>query len=286
MGPALLISAILALSAGVRPASAADHTLLEVSSRDGAPIAVECAGSGPELLIVHGGTGDRTRWTPMFPLLERDFTVCAMDRRAHGRSGDRPPYSLAKEAEDVVAVAEARPGPVMVLGHSFGGVVAYEAAFLSPKITRLLLYEPPVRVDPQTAVLARMDALIKAGKRDAATTTFMREVVLVSPDEIDAMRMRPSWKGLVTTIESSIRQHRALAANGWDPARAKTLRAPTLLLIGGRTQSADLKLSVQSLADALPNAKVLLMEGQEHNAMDTDRERLAAAIRDFAAPTR
>jgi pimeloyl-ACP methyl ester carboxylesterase len=281
-----LISALVALSTIVGPAAAADHSVFEVRSKDGTPIAVECGGSGPDLLIVHGGTGDRTRWTPMFPLLEQAFTVCAMDRRAHGGSGDRAPYSLAKEAQDVVAVVEARPGPVTVLGHSFGGVVAYEAAFLSPRIMGLLLYEPPVRVDPRADALARMDILIKAGDREAATITFMREVVLVSPEEIEAMRVRPSWRLLVGSIESSIRQHRALAGNEWDPDRAKSMQVRTLLLIGGRTQSQDLRLSVQSLADALPNAKVLVLEGQEHNAMDTDREHLAAAIRDFALPPR
>lgn len=41
----------------------------EATSRDGTRIACECAGSGPELLIVHGGTGDRHRWTPLFPYL-------------------------------------------------------------------------------------------------------------------------------------------------------------------------------------------------------------------------
>ncbi|HET7608505.1 MAG TPA: alpha/beta fold hydrolase [Gammaproteobacteria bacterium] len=78
-----------------------------VPSADGTPIAFECAGAGPSLVIVHGGTGDRTRWTPLFPLLAAHFRVCAMDRRAHGASGDAPSYSLAKEVEDVVAVVEA-----------------------------------------------------------------------------------------------------------------------------------------------------------------------------------
>jgi pimeloyl-ACP methyl ester carboxylesterase len=277
-----LISAVVALLAVSGPAGAADREVFQVRSKDGAPIEVECTGSGPELLIVHGGTGDRTRWTPMFPLLQQDFTVCAMDRRAHGRSGDRLPYSLAKEAQDVVAVVEARHGHVAVLGHSFGGVVAYEAAFLTPRITSLVLYEPPVRADPRVAALAKMDAFVRAGDREAATEIFMRDIVLVSPDEINAMRARPSWKGLVGSIEGSIRQHRALAANPWDPARAKTLRAPTLLLIGSRTGSQDLRRSVESLAETLPNARVVVLEGQEHNAMDTDRDRLATVIRSFA----
>jgi Alpha/beta hydrolase family len=100
--------------------------MLRVVSKDGTLVAVECAGAGPTLLIVHGGIGNRTRWTPMFPLLASHFTVCAMDRRGHGLSGDSPDYSLQKEAEDVASVVDSRPGAVFVLGHSYGGVAALE----------------------------------------------------------------------------------------------------------------------------------------------------------------
>jgi pimeloyl-ACP methyl ester carboxylesterase len=72
-----------------------------VEAKDGTAIAVECAGAGPNLVIVHGGTGDRTRWKPLFPLFVSHFTACAMDRRGHGASSDSPDYSLEKEVEDL-----------------------------------------------------------------------------------------------------------------------------------------------------------------------------------------
>jgi pimeloyl-ACP methyl ester carboxylesterase len=68
-------------------------SVIHVPSKDGTSIAVECAGTGPDLVIVHGGIGDRTRWKPLFPLLASRFTVCAMDRRGHGESGDAPDYT-------------------------------------------------------------------------------------------------------------------------------------------------------------------------------------------------
>ena len=120
IGGVTLIDLAIATSSG-----AAGSRVCHVRSTDGTLLSVECAGSGPELLIVHGGAGDRSRWTPMFPYLQGDFTVCAMDRRAHGQSGDTPPYSLRKEAEDIVAVVESRGRPVAVLGHSYGGVAAW-----------------------------------------------------------------------------------------------------------------------------------------------------------------
>src|SRR6266581_6679308 len=74
-----------------------------VRSKDGTRIAVECLGEGPSLLIVHGGTGDRSRWKPLLPLFASHFTVCAMDRRGHGESEAGSTYSLTKESEDVAA---------------------------------------------------------------------------------------------------------------------------------------------------------------------------------------
>ncbi len=262
-------------------ARAADTGVSRVRSRDGTQIVFACAGSGPELLIVHGGTGDRTRWTPMLPYLQRDLTVCAMDRRAHGESGDGASYSLAREAEDVAAVAESRGRPVAVLGHSFGGVIAYEAAFLTPKITRLLLYEPPMANADHADVLARMEGLIAAGHRDAATALFMSGVVHLTSQEIAAMRARPAWTTMVSSIGGSIRQDRALSAYRWDPVRAATLRIPTLLLLGERTGSPELRLAMRRLAGALPTAELVVLPGQEHNAMDTDRAGLADVVSRF-----
>ena len=75
--------AMLVLCFGTMAAAGAEQTSVStIVSADGTRIAVECAGAGPSLLIVHGGTGDRTRWTPLFPLLTSKFRVCAMDRRA------------------------------------------------------------------------------------------------------------------------------------------------------------------------------------------------------------
>ncbi|MGH9904106.1 MAG: alpha/beta fold hydrolase, partial [Pyrinomonadaceae bacterium] len=182
--------------------------LVRVPSKDGTLIALECAGSGPSLIFVHGGIGDRTRWTPMFPLLSSRFTVCAMDRRGRGKSGDSPEYNLQKEVEDVVAVVNSRPDTVFVLGHSSGGVSALEAAFLTMRISKLVLYEPPLQdpIDFNLAVAARIERMIKDGEREQAVLTFLEEVAQFSPGEVLAMRSRPSWPFLVATIDSHPRQ--------------------------------------------------------------------------------
>jgi pimeloyl-ACP methyl ester carboxylesterase len=235
--------------------------------------------------MVHGGVGDRSRWTPMFALLSSRFTACAMDRRGRGASGDSPDYSLQKEAEDVAAVVNSRPGAVFVLGHSYGGVAALEATFLTARIQRLILYEPPLQdpVEPNLAVADKIERLIKAGDPEQAVVIFQTEVGHQSASEIAAMKTRPSWPGLVATVPSHPRQMRALAGYRFDAERMRAVNMPTLLLIGGDTASPYIKKAISDLEAALPNPTLVVLEGQQHNAMDSAREALASAIISFAA---
>src|SRR6476620_10750392 len=142
------------------------HVQSHIKSKDGTLISYECEGKGPTLLILHGGTGYRTRCIPLFPFFRSQFTVCAMDRRGHGDSQPGSNYSLQKEIEDVVAVVSSRSGTVFVLGHSIGGLFALEAALLTNQISRLVLYEPPLQDGDHTAVSNLMEKLIKSGQRE------------------------------------------------------------------------------------------------------------------------
>lgn len=74
-------SSVPAVEVAPQRSSTSASQVLRVPSKDGTRIAVECGGAGPTLLLVHGGMGDRTRWTPMIPRLSSHFTLCAMDRR-------------------------------------------------------------------------------------------------------------------------------------------------------------------------------------------------------------
>lgn len=95
------------------------------------------------------------------------------------------------------------------------------------------------------------------------------------------MKARPSWLGLVASVASTFRQARAFGAYSFDPKRVSTLRTQTLLLTGGRTASPQLKLAIRVMMDNLPNLTLIVLDGQEHNAMDTDREQCAGVVVNF-----
>ncbi len=105
------------------------------------------AGEGPDVVLLHGVTGNMAIWPliNLMPTLAADFRVTAYDLRGHGYS-DTPPtgYTSADMAGDLVKIQQALGlGPMYVLGHSFGGVIALHAAVLYPDaIAGLILSDP------------------------------------------------------------------------------------------------------------------------------------------------
>ncbi len=254
-----------------------------VKSADGTPIVLETSGAGPNLVLVHGGVGDHTRWSKLLPMLTPRFTVSAMDRRGHGASGDSLDYSLQREAEDIACVIESRRGKVNVLAHSYGAMCAYEAAFLTKNVSKLVLYEPPFQVGERfidLEALAQMEALIDHGRKEEALILFLSKIVRNRPTEIAAAKNAPSWKSRVADIHWSVREVRAVDTYKFDAARADKLRIPTLLLTGSET-AAQHKRAITALQNSLPIHQTHVFNGQGHNAIDTAPEQFARVVTDF-----
>ena len=240
-------------------------------SDDGTRIAYWRSGTGPPLLLVHGTTADHSRWAPILPRFEQHFTVYTMDRRGRGGSGDAPDYDLMREAEDVAAVVEAIGEPVFLLGHSFGAVCCLEAALLTDRIRRLVLYEPPMPGDIELyppGVPERMQALVDAGELEAATEMMFREIVGMPDHEFEAYRRLPVWKvrvSLAPTIAREVTFDRTYLLK---PERYADMTVPTLCLLGGDSPP-PFRRGTQAIQDALPDSRVVVMPGQQHIAMDT-----------------
>jgi pimeloyl-ACP methyl ester carboxylesterase len=164
-------------------------------SQDGTPIAVWTSGAGPPLLLVHGAAADHSRWGPVLPAFNEHFMVMAMDRRGRGGSGDGDQYAIEAEFADVAAVVDWAGEDVCVLGHSYGGICALEAALLTDNVRRLVLYEPPLGfLASPPAVVERLHELLEAGARDEVIAFFMQEVAGLTAEQVEAMRAMPAWE--------------------------------------------------------------------------------------------
>ena len=243
-------------------------------SADGTEIAYWSSGEGPPLVLVHGATADHNRWRPLLPYLEPRRTVHAVDRRGRGESGDAPDYHIAREFEDVAAVvdavAEASGAAVDVYGHSYGGLCVFGAAALTPNIRSFVLYEgwPPVDLEGWAyppRVEERLEVLITAGDREAALEMLMREVVMMPDDEVEAIRSQPSWPARVAAVHTVPRELRGLLTVPFDPTTAAKITVPTLMLIGSDSPD-PAAAEVEIVAGAMPNARIEVLDGQQHVA--------------------
>jgi pimeloyl-ACP methyl ester carboxylesterase len=248
--------------------------MTRVASRDGTQIVYWTSGEGPPLVVVHGAPADHTRWRPLLPYLEPHASVHAMDRRGRGASGDGPDYDLVREYEDVVAVVDAVAGasgtPVDLYGHSHGGIVAFGAATLTSNLRRLVLYEGWPVPNPDVYALPpgleeRMDALLAEGDRDAVVETLFRELELMSAEDMAAFKAAPSWPGRVAAAHTITREVRAETGARLDPELAGRITVPVLLLTGEHS-SDPAKTDIETVAAALPDARIVVIEGQEHVA--------------------
>jgi pimeloyl-ACP methyl ester carboxylesterase len=268
---------------------AGEATMTRVVSRDGTQIACWTSGVGPPLVLVHGTTADHSRWRPLLPYLEPHATVHAIDRRGRGASGDAPDYEVTREFEDVAAVvdavAEASGTKVDVLGHSFGGLCAFGAATLTSSIRKLVLYEGWPSPNPEQLALppgvgARLDTLLAEGNREAALETFFREVVRMPEAELAVYRRLPAWQARIAAAHTITRESRAEQAAGFHPDQAARITVPVLMLVGG--DSPDfLTAGVDTVAAALPDAQIVVLEGQQHIAIDLVPEVFADRVLEF-----
>jgi pimeloyl-ACP methyl ester carboxylesterase len=258
----------------------------EITSADGTRIGLLTAGSGPDLLLVHGGMNRLERWEPIWDLLTQWRRVTAMDRRGRASSSDTPPYRLSREYGDVAAVAAslaaAVGGPVDVFAHSIGATVTIGAAAGGAPLRRIALYEPP---GPQTVAgpwRARAVAQIEAGQPGPAMFTFLTEVVGLTREQIEGFRGLPGAGDVLPIVAATLaREAEGLAAVDL-PALAAEITAPVLLLLGTASPAwaGDI---TRAVAAVLPAATVAELPGLGHEAVDTAPGLVDARLREFLA---
>ncbi|MFI8933313.1 alpha/beta fold hydrolase [Streptomyces sp. NPDC053474] len=100
----------------------------------------------PPLVLLHALGEDATDWEAVVPALARSRRAYALDLRGHGRSDWPGDYSLELMQADVLRFLDALGlGPVDLIGHSMGGIVAYLLAQDHPqRVSRLILEDVPI----------------------------------------------------------------------------------------------------------------------------------------------
>ena len=100
-------------------------------------------GSGPPVILLHGGLANSDYWGHQVPMLARSHRVIVMDSRGHGRSTrDSKPYGYSLMASDVIGLMDFLGIPqAAVVGWSDGAIIGLSLAMSHPsRVARLFAF--------------------------------------------------------------------------------------------------------------------------------------------------
>ena len=258
----------------------------DVSSADGTSIAVWVEGTGSALVLVHGSIADHTTFEPFVAVLRDVFTTYCMDRRGFGASGDAPGYYIERDFEDVAAVVDAvaaRTGaPVTLWGHSYGANCAMGGAARSRNVHHLVLYEPSLGLRYPPGSIQTIEEALARGDRDAAIVAVLVEILEMTDDEIDAFRANPLWPVRLAAAPTIPRECHAEEDWVYQPGQFDAITAPTLMLAGSDSVPVVTNATDRAAA-AIPNARILVLDGHGHFAHKADPAAVTEMIREFVA---
>ncbi len=254
------------------------HQLFAISP-DGTRIAYDRCGSGPALVLLHGGGGSRQEWhhTGYVHRLRDHFTVISLDLRGHGESDlptDPSAYTIEKMEQDIVAVVDAcRIGHFTLWGMSYGGKVGRYLSVHSSRVDKFIMLGTPlgpgVSGELRQAAIdfcAHWQPIIQAlqqGKLDAAS---------LAPGDQETLRSLnvPAMMGWVQAMLD------------WPEVAPSDFRCPTLFLVGSEDMHAieSLKSYETSIPESLLQVQVI--QGVDHDELFEAVDKILPILLEFS----
>ena len=261
---------------------------------NGLTLHIQQAGEGPDLILIHGLTGDLSIWFLCKAMIDlgRTHRVTAFDLRGHGYS-DVPPtgYTSADHAGDLLALMDQIGAPhAKLVGHSFGAVVALHTAILAPERVDALVLS-----DPYFPALRHLEDLSRWGhwkvfQQEAADAgvslssdhwydlgKFFDQVKHLDGEKLLQFRQAVGLPGLnrLLRLSGTTAGDDSKAEAGLTTEKILAVRQPTLALYG----DASPFLSTASyLTEHLPNCRSVLIPKARHRAPEENPEAFTAAL--------
>ncbi len=220
------------------------------------------AGSGPPLILLHGGTATANSWGDWLPRLAARYHVFAPDTRGHGGTAN-PAGRLGYDmfADDVAAFIDAlKLEHPLILGYSDGGQAALEFGLRHPGIAR---------------------ALVLGGTVSRPTPAYIEGLTawgFPAPGEVDFGKLAEVWgehfealKTMHCDWETFLRQisHLWLTLPDYPEAQLARIAEPTLVIMGDHDHMGGPEEALR-LFRPLPKGELAVLPGMGHEAMETD----------------
>lgn len=267
LGRATPIPEAVARFFGPRSAPAQEPLRVEVG---GAALAVEVRGEGAPILFVHGFPLDHTMWRHQLAALARWKRVAPDLRGAGASSAPQVGYSIARYAEDLVAVLDVLGiREATVCGLSMGGYIVFELLRRAPdRVRAVILANTKAEADSPEARRGRDDlAVLVEGKgREALAEQMLPKllapVTLAAQPELVAEVREMIRRCSISGIAGALRAIRD-RPDSTDTLRA--IRVPTLFVAGSEDQISPPSV-MKAMAALVPGARFAVIAAAGHLA--------------------
>ena len=258
---------------------------------DGVATRVLQAGTGPDLVLLHGTGGHLEAYSRNIAGLAEHFSVTAYDMIGHGWS-DLPdhPYTIDVLSGHLIGLLDALGiRRAHLSGESLGGwVAAWTAAHHPDRVNRLVL-NTPGNITDKPEVMRRVRESTLAAVLDPSEETVRRRVEFLFhrkgmvTDELVSLRRRVySRAGFVRAIENVLvlQDPEVRKDFAWRPEWVRTIKAPTVLLWTDHDPTGDLA-EAELLRSWLPDATLEVIEDSGHWPQWEEPERFLEVHRRF-----
>jgi pimeloyl-ACP methyl ester carboxylesterase len=250
-----------------------------VTSGDGTKISYITFGRGAAVIVIPGVLSTAANYTAFANALAEQFTVHIIERRGRGQSGPQGAYyGMTKECNDVQALRQ-KTGAAFLVGHSFGGLVALEAARNNKAFTKIAVYEPGVSINGSIAT-GWMPAYKNALAGHKYLDAFVEFVIGAGPERA---RTTPRWlmklilplmmkpherQQRLSLLHQNLREHEEVARLDNNYKNYNDIGAEVLLLNGGKDAQPWVTLAMKRLAEVLPQSETKTFPKLDHFGID------------------
>jgi len=253
-------------------------------------------GVKPTVIALHCSGATRSAWRQLERDLGHCFTLIVPDLIGSGGAAHwagAHAFRLSDEAKNVVRLIDAANGPVHLVGHSYGGAVALQAAIERPtQVASMTLYEPmalhvlktigpdgKVALKEITAVAGDISLFVLSGDYNAAAKRFFE----CWNGEGSWSAMRPEVRDdLVRYIPKVCLEFSAVLNERTPLAAYRRLNFPALLLQGERAPDLT-QLVARQLARAMRFASLQTVYGAGHMGPFSHATAVSAMMADWIA---
>jgi len=266
---------------------------------NGTTIWYDTLGSGPPLMLLHGGPGlDHTEFRPWLDPLADQFTLIFVDERGTGRSARVAPQTAttANMVEDIEALRQYLGLPkIALLGFSFGGFLALAYAVkYGHHLTHLLLIDTA----PSNAFAAESDRLVREFASPEIKAALDNEPNIKSDAEfkqtleIEMPIYFKQWgereRDMAAIMNRDLITGFAVMTwwfNNEMPhydlrPQLSTITVPTLV-VAGRHDRITPPGQAEVMAQSIPNAQLHIFEDSGHMTIMEEQDRFLSLVRTF-----